>query len=94
MQLDFTKLLMMMKTYPDDFVLNEYNFEDNMGIELEIAHIAGIPFNNNDLILNPKTLINIEHLSDGCPGHILDKLNKIIEMKLLDHIEFLLVNYK
>lgn len=74
------EIIDVMRTYPNLFVVSDYDLEDTINAELEIAFMAGIPYViriiNGKSRLQPIRGLNINELQVGAPQILLNTLNK------------------
>ena len=76
-KVNLTELINHLKIYPDLFVINTNDFDNVISTELEIAQVAGIPYEYNNNILKPLTKVNIVKLSIGAPSPLISTLDNI-----------------
>lgn len=74
----FDNILTFFHLHCDDFIITDDNLSSVIQNELEIANMAGIPFDtitiDGKIYIKPLTGINIDELSIGAPQNILDIL--------------------
>ena len=81
--LEYENFIKNLLKYPNLFVINSDSFGDVMYEELEIATIAGIPFEYKNNLLLPKTKMNLNNLTYKAEASLLKVLDNII-LRLLD----------
>ena len=72
-------LFSFMKKYPDLFLISETNISETITEELEIATLAGIPYDIEDeggLVLKPVVMLNEDELLIDAPESLVELLRK------------------
>ena len=68
-----------MKSFPDQFIVDDKNFEDIMFEEIKIGFAAGIPFRViDDLNVKPLCGLNMQELNLNAPYEILKIIKHIL----------------
>lgn len=74
------EIIEIMRTYPNLFVVSDFDLEETINTEIEIAFMAGIPYVlriiNGESRLQPMKGLNIKELEVGAPQNLIDTLNK------------------
>lgn len=74
------EIIEIMRTYPALFVVSDYDLEETINTEIEIAFMAGIPYVvriiNGESRLQPIKGLNIKELQIGAPQVLINTLNK------------------
>ena len=72
-------IIEVMRTYPNLFVVSDYDLEETITTEIEIAFMAGIPYVlrivNGQSRLQPTKGLNIKELQVGAPQILINTLN-------------------
>lgn len=72
-------IIKVMRMYPNLFVVSNYDLEDTITTEIEIAFMAGIPYVlriiNGQNRLQPIKGLNIKELQVGAPQNLINTLN-------------------
>ena len=67
-----------MREHPGLFVVSDFELEETINTEIEIAFMAGIPYvirlNNDSYRLQPLRGLNVKELSEGAPEKLLNTL--------------------
>jgi len=75
--LAFSNIVKFFKSFPDLFIITNESFEYTIRLELDIANMAGIPFEiikSDELFLKPLTGINLNELILDAPKEIVKLL--------------------
>ena len=74
------EIIEIMRTYPNLFVVSDYDLEETINAEIDIAFMAGIPYVlrivNGKSRLQPVKGLNIKELEVGAPQILINTLNK------------------
>ena len=69
-----------MRANPNLFVISDYDLEETINTEIEIAFMAGIPYIlriiNGQSRLQPIKGLNIKELEVGAPQYLINTLNE------------------
>lgn len=74
------EIIEIMRANPNLFVVSDYDLEETINTEIEIAFMAGIPYVsriiNGQSHLQPMKRLNIKELEVGAPQNLISTLNK------------------
>lgn len=74
------EIIEIMRTYPNLFVVSDFDLEETIYTEIEIAFMAGIPYvlriTNGQSRLQPVKGLNIKELEVGAPQNLINTLNE------------------
>ena len=74
------EIIEIMRVHPNLFVVSDYDLEETINTEIEIAFMAGIPYVlriiNGQSRLQPMKGLNIKELEIGAPQKLIDTLNE------------------
>ena len=83
MKLDYSKFVDLLSEHPQIFLASNDNFKSVMNMEKDIGIVAGIPFYEENEIMQPLTEINLDHLKIGAPPSLVSLLDVLVSEVLV-----------